>query len=250
MLAEECGPNRGGDRTVSVADNLAELRGRLADAAARAGREDRPPLLVAVSKNQPDEALIEAAQAGQRDFGENYVQKGLARMRLAGLEEVRWHLVGRLQSNKAGRVAGAFYLLHAIDSTSAGLALSRAAGETSGGENAVSCRLLMQVKLGGGEGRAGVEEAGAERLLRKLAGMPGLMIEGVTGVADPGAEARPQFERLRLVQERLRGLELPTAPMREMSAGMSADYEDAIMEGSTMVRIGRAVFGQRERSRS
>ncbi|NQY90578.1 MAG: YggS family pyridoxal phosphate-dependent enzyme [Deltaproteobacteria bacterium] len=233
---------------MAVADSLAEVRERLAAAAARAGRADRPPLLVAVTKNQPDEALLEAARAGQLDFGENYLQKALPRMQIAGLEDVRWHLVGRLQSNKAKRAADAFYLLHGIDSASAGRALSRAV--VARGETAAPCRVLMQIKLGGGQGRAGVEEARAEQLLRQLADMPGLSIEGVTGVADPGQEARPQFERLRLLRERLRGLELPRAAMVEISAGMSADYEDAIMEGSTMVRIGRAVFGQRERGES
>ncbi|MFQ5352930.1 MAG: YggS family pyridoxal phosphate-dependent enzyme [Candidatus Binatia bacterium] len=226
---------------VRIAERLAELRRLIGEAARLAGRRASEVVLVAVTKNTNEAAIREAAAAGQRDFGENYVQRGLDRARSPDLGGLRWHLIGALQSNKAARAARGFWLLHGLDSVSAARAISRAMVADGS-----TCRVLLQIKLGGGTARAGVRPDGALGFLHELSALPGLQIDGVMGVADPAREARPQFAMLRELLERLRAEGLPGAPLREMSAGMSQDYVDAILEGSTMVRIGSAIFGAPE----
>jgi pyridoxal phosphate enzyme (YggS family) len=222
-----------------IAERLGEVRTRLADAVARAGRNPDDVRLIAVSKNVDADAIRAAHEAGQTDFGENYVQPALAKMDALGdTPGIRWHMIGQLQSNKAARVARAFDVVHSLASTSAARAMSRALGE-QGRSSAV----LVQVHLGGGTGRGGVEPEQVPALAREVCGLPGLVLDGVMGVAPRDEEARPAFARLRCLLEQLRGLGLEQAPLRELSAGMSEDYEAAILEGATLVRIGRAIFG-------
>ena len=216
------------------------MRGQIEDCARSAGRDAGDITLVAVTKRVPLAAVREAVAAGQKHFGENYVQEGLAKIEAFAAPELRWHLIGALQSNKAARAARSFHLLHSVCSESVARAISRemvAAGRDA--------HVLLQIRLGGGAGRAGVEPDEAEAMARALTELPGIQLDGVMGVAAPGEAARPQFARLCALLQRLRGLGLPRAPLREMSAGMSADFADAIREGATMVRIGSAIFGAR-----
>jgi len=204
------------------------------------GRDVSAVTLVAVTKRVPVEAVRVAVAAGQRDFGENYVQEGIAKMEALSAPDLRWHLIGALQSNKAARAARSFHLLHSVCSQGVARVISREMAAANR-----DARVLLQIRLGGGPGRAGVEPHEAEAVARTVTELPGIQLDGVMGVAAPGEPARPQFARLFSVLERLRVLGLPCAPLREMSAGMSADFADAIREGATIVRVGSAIFGSR-----
>jgi len=221
----------------TIAERLAGVRERLAAAATRAGRDPADVRLIAVSKNVDADAIRAAHDAGQTDFGENYVQPALAKIEALGTARIRWHMIGQLQSNKAARVARAFDVVHSLASTSAARAMSRALAEQGR-----SCEVLVQVHLGGGAARGGVAPERAAAFVAEVAGLPGLIVDGVMGVAPRGEEARPAFARLRRVLEELRDLGLEGVPLRELSAGMSGDYEAAVLEGATLVRIGRAIF--------
>jgi len=220
-----------------AAARLARVRAEVAKAAERAGRSPAEVRIIAASKYADVEAVRALADVGQEDFGENYVQSALAKMQAVERPHLRWHLIGALQSNKAARAASAFHLIHSVSSESTLRAIARAVGQ-----NRSTCRLLIQIWLGGGGGRAGVAPGEAVAFLRSATALPGIVVDGVMGVAPEGVEARPHFARLREVLESLRALGLPNAPLREMSAGMSEDFSDAIREGATMVRIGRALF--------
>ena len=224
-----------------IAGRLGEVLDRIAASARANGRDPSSVLLVAVTKKLPAAAAFEAYEAGHRDFGENYVQEGAAKAaELASrMPDARWHLIGRLQSNKAAVAVHAFSLLHGIDSLSTAAAVAKTA--TREGRTADA---LLQVRLGGGEARGGVEGNAAEDFLRAAA-QEGIRFVGLMGVADPEAEARPQFARLRLLGERLAALGIEGAPLGELSMGMTGDFEDAIAEGATIVRIGTAIFGER-----
>lgn len=230
------------DTAMQVSERLVAIRGEIEQCALRAGRDPREITLVAVTKRVPVEDVRAALAAGQKEFGENYVQEGVAKIEALAAPDARWHLIGALQSNKAARAARSFHMLHSVCTESVARAISREMVQA--GRNA---RVLMQIRLGGGPGRGGVDPNEAEAAARMITAMPGIELEGVMGVAAQDEPARPQFARLFALLERLRGLGLPHAPLREMSAGMSADFADAIREGATMLRIGSAIFGERDR---
>jgi pyridoxal phosphate enzyme (YggS family) len=194
--------------------------------------------IIAASKYADADAIRAAAQAGQRDFGENYVQPAFAKMQALRDVAPRWHLIGALQSNKAARAARAFDLIHTLSSESALEAIARALDPEE------SCRVLVQVHLGGGGQRAGLPPGEVAGFVRRAAATRGIVVDGLMGVAPADEPARPHFTRLRALLEELRAAGLPNAPLREMSAGMSEDFEDAIREGATMIRIGRSLFGE------
>ena len=223
----------------SIAERAAAVRERIARACARAGRDPASVRLIAVSKTFGPEAVAEALAAGIREFGENRVQEALAKIpavaELAaqrGLPAPTWHLVGHLQTNKARAAAGAFAILHGIDSTRLLQALDRAA--------AAPTRVLLEVNVAGEPTKFGFapeDVAGAVALAQTL---PHIEVAGLMTVAprveDPEA-VRPVFRGL---AELAGQLGLP-----ELSMGMTEDFEVAIEEGATMVRIGRAIFGER-----
>jgi uncharacterized pyridoxal phosphate-containing UPF0001 family protein len=257
----------------SIAGRLAAVRARCDAAALAAGRDPAGVRIVAVSKRMPAEAVLAAWQAGQRDFGENYVQEAMAKIEatraaLAGAaEEARWHFIGRLQSNKAAAVARSFAMVHGVDSLRGAAALAKAARA----EGRV-LDVLMQVRLGrrgapapgqppgrggaeqqpsGGTAeqaaaRGGVEMAEAEAFLRAAAAPDALRFAGLMGVADPDEPARPQFAALAALSRQLVAAGIDGAPLGGLSMGMTADLEDAVAEGATIVRIGTAIFGERQ----
>lgn len=234
-----------------VAGRLEAVRERIAGACARAGRPDGAVRLVAVTKYVPLPLVAEACVAGQRDLGENRVSEALARRDdLAGLlagsgidpADLRWHFIGHLQRNKAARAAGRFALLHGVDSAElAGLLSARAAAD--------GCReeILLEVNLTGQAQKHGVAPGDLARLVDQVQGLPGVALRGLMGMAgygDDEATARRAFAGLRelAARERTRtGLVLP-----ELSMGMSDDFEAAILEGATIVRIGGAIFDPRD----
>jgi len=234
-----------GDTLIDVAANLAQVRQRVARAAARAGREATTVRVVAVTKTQPVAAIEQVLAAGATDLGENYVQEAAAKH--AHLDaSARWHLIGQLQRNKAARALELFDVIHTVDSASLGAALGRHAQRLG---RAVS--VLIEVNVGSEATKSGVAVSEADALLAALGTQAGLRIEGLMTVPPPAdtAEAvRPFFRMLRQLRERLAVGAPANAPLRELSMGMSDDFEVAIEEGATMVRIGRAIFGERQKA--
>jgi pyridoxal phosphate enzyme (YggS family) len=228
---------------MSVSHRLAEIRGRMASAARSAGRDPSSVRLVAVSKTFPIEAVREAQQAGQLDFGENRVQEALEKMRAGADMVVRWHLLGHLQSNKARKAAPAFAMIQSVDSVDLLEKLDHAAAE--GGH---SPELLVQVDLAGEATKFGVPPAEVPRLLDAAAACRAARIVGLMTlppVPDTPEDARPYFRRLRELRDEWLATGVPASMLRELSMGMSGDFEVAIQEGATTVRVGTAIFGSR-----
>jgi pyridoxal phosphate enzyme (YggS family) len=222
---------------------LAAVRERIADAAGRAGRRAGEVRLIAVSKTHPLDAVRAAADAGQLDFGENKVQEALQKIAQSADNRLRWHLIGHLQSNKAKKAASGLSAIHSIDSVDLLRKVDQAAAAAG---RAID--VLVQVDLALEETKFGAPEdavAGifAEAARCTAARMTGLML--LPPLADNPEAARPWFSRLRGVRDRLRDSGVPAERLRELSMGMSHDFEVAIEEGATMVRVGTAIFGER-----
>ena len=217
---------------IDVAANLAAVRARMSSAAQRAGRDPETVRLIAVTKTKPAALVRAAIDAGASDIGENYVQEASAKHAEVG-EGARWHLIGHLQRNKAARAVEVFDCVQTVDNAALGAALSRHA--TAQGR---LLRVLIEVRLGGEATKAGVEPDQLPALLDALR-VPSLVVDGLMTVPPPGdpESARPHFRALREWRDRL--------GLRELSMGMSDDFEVAIEEGATMVRVGRAIFGAR-----
>lgn len=225
-----------------ISDQLQEVRRRV-DAAAHRLSPPSTPTLIAVSKTFPDAAVREAAAAGQRDFGENRVQEGLDKASATADLGLTWHLIGHLQTNKARKAAAAFHWIHSIDSVSLLRKVDAGASEAGTTPN-----LLLQVDLAGEATKFGappeaLREIAAAALEMKAARLRGLMI--IPPAVDDPDDARPWFRRLRDVRDRLIADGIPADALRELSMGMSHDFEVAIEEGATMVRVGTAIFGGR-----
>lgn len=224
----------------TIARNLQDVRARIATACARAGRNVEDVTLLVVSKTFGADAVRAAAAAGQRAFGENYVQEGLdkiAQLRALGLE---WHCIGPLQSNKTRPVAEQFDWVHTVDRLKIAERLS-----AQRPEGLAPLNICIQVNIDGGPTKSGVAPAEAPALARAVAALPRLRLRGLMTIPEPA----PDFEAARAVharatalfdQMKAEGLGLDT-----LSMGMSADLEAAVAAGSTMVRIGTAIFGAR-----
>ena len=215
------------------------MQARIGAAAYKAGRDASSIRLVLASKTQPSEAIRAAYQAGARDFGENYVQEAIPkRADLADLTEIRWHLIGHLQTNKAKTAASAFSLIHSVDSVRLAEALARA-------QPSPRVHALVEVNLGGEASKTGVAPDGVAPILDAARGK--IEVDGLMTIPPPGptAEAaRPYFARLRELRDSL--ATQSGYALSELSMGMTDDFEVAIEEGATIVRIGRAIFGERE----
>lgn len=227
----------------TVAENLARVREEIAQAARQAGRDPAEVKLVAVSKVHPAEKVRQALAAGQRIFGENYVQEAQAKIPEVG-PGPQWHFIGHLQSNKAKIAAGLFDVIQTVDRVKLARALSRQA-QAQGRE----LEVLLQVNLGGEPQKSGCEAGEAAALAQEVAALPGLRLRGLMTMPpffDDPDKARPIFAGLRELAEKL-SRDLPPGSMDELSMGMSGDFKAAIAEGATLVRIGTAIFGQRVR---
>ncbi len=229
---------------MSLRDRLAEVRGRIEAACRRVGRDPSTVRLVAVSKTKPASAIREAYEAGQRDFGENYAQELRDKMRaLADLSDLRWHFIGPVQRNKVRYLAGKVALCHAIDR----LEVAQALSERSLREGRPT-PVLVAVHLGGEVTKHGVDPSDAPALVEAMAALPGLEVHGLFTLPpfhEAPEDTRPYFRELAGLRARLatRGRN----PMPELSMGMSHDFEVAIEEGATLVRVGTALFGARTR---
>ena len=227
----------------AIADRLAGIRERIAAAARSAGRNPASVRLVAVSKTFPITAIREAYAAGQRDFGENRVQEALQKIAAGTDLEIRWHLLGHLQTNKARKAGPAFAAIHSVDSIELLQKIDAAA--TDEGRTP---ELLIQVDLAGEATKFGAAPGEVPRLLDAAAACRAARVTGLMTmppVPESPEDARPWFKRLRDLRDEWLAAGVPAPMLRELSMGMSADFEAAIQEGSTMVRVGTAIFGSR-----
>jgi len=226
-----------------IPGRLAGVRERIADAAGRAGRSPDTVRLVAISKTHPFDAIRAAADAGQRDFGENKVQEALQKIAQSTDTSFRWHLVGHLQSNKARKAAGAVDWIHAIDSVD----LLRKVDQAAAGAGR-RIDVLVQVDLALEDTKFGAPEAEVPAIVEAAAGCTAARLAGLMllpPLAENPEDARPWFVRLRGVRDRLLDAGVPPERLKELSMGMSHDFEVAIEEGATLVRVGTAIFGER-----
>jgi pyridoxal phosphate enzyme (YggS family) len=226
-----------------ISGRLAEIRTRIADAAGRSGRRPEDVRLIAVSKTHPIDAVRAAADAGQLDFGENKVQEALKKISQAADNRLRWHLIGHLQSNKAKMAGESFAFVHAIDSAELLRRVDQAAwaaGRTI--DVLVQVDLALEATKHGAsvEDVPGIFAAAGHCHAARVAGL--MLLPPL--VEDP-AQARPWFARLRGLRDQLAAQGVPAPHLRELSMGMSHDFEVAIEEGATMIRVGTAIFGER-----
>lgn len=227
---------------MNIADNIKDIRGRIAAAAAAAGRDPASIGLVAVSKTKPASLVEAAAEAGQLIFGENYVQE-LAVKAAEVKSPVEWHFIGHLQSNKVRQIAGLVSMIHSVDRLSLAREIDRQWAKTG-----KVCDILIQVNVSGEATKSGTTAKEAIDLVRQIAHLQNLRICGLMTMPpffeDPDA-ARPYFSELRLLAKEIESLAIPGVSMKELSMGMSGDFSTAIAEGATLVRIGSAIFGGR-----
>jgi len=229
-----------------IPERLARIRERIADAAGRAGRSPHDVRLIAVSKTHPIDAVRAAADAGQRDFGENKVQEALQKIAQSADNRLKWHLIGHLQSNKARKAAGAANAIHAIDSVDLLKRIDQAATEAGR-----TLEVLIQVDLALEDTKFGAPVTEVATIVRAAADCTAAQLVGLMllpPVAENPADARPWFARLRALRDELLASGVPAGRLRDLSMGMSHDFEVAIEEGATMVRVGTAIFGERERN--
>jgi hypothetical protein len=199
--------------------------------------------LVAVSKTHPVELVAEAREAGLTVFGENYVQEAEEKVR--AFPDAEWHLIGKLQANKVKKAVSLFGWIQTIDSTRLLAEISRRCVEAG-----KTLPVLIEVNLAGEGSKAGIPPDGIPALLSAAAGMPGVIVRGLMAIPpmteDP-EESRPHFARLREMLGRYASIGVAAGEMTELTMGMSSDFEAAIEEGATMVRVGTAIFGSRSR---
>lgn len=228
---------------MGISDRLTGVRARIAAAARSVGRDPSSVLLVAISKTFPIDLVREAHEAGQRDFGENRVQEALDKIAASSDLPLRWHLVGHLQSNKARRAAQAFATIQSIDSLDLLRKVDAGAAETG-----VSPELLVQIDLAGEATKFGVTPAEAPPLFEAGARLRAARLVGVMALPpypEMPEDSRPWFRRLRELRDGWLAAGVPAAMLGELSMGMSGDFEVAIQEGATIVRVGTAIFGRR-----
>jgi pyridoxal phosphate enzyme (YggS family) len=222
-----------------IHDNLQAVRQRIARAAAAAGRDPSTVTLLAVSKTHPAALVEQALAGGQRAFGENYVQEAVEKMDALAGNGVVWHLIGPLQSNKTKLAAARFDWVHTLESEKIARRLS---GQRPAGM--VPLNVLIQVNVSGEASKSGVAPADVTRLASAVSSLPSLRLRGLMAVPEPGADVA-RYRELKNLYEKLKD----EFRFDTLSVGMSDDMETAIAEGATLVRVGTAIFGARQKIR-
>lgn len=228
---------------MNIASNLKNIREKIFKAALASGRAPEEIRLLAVSKTRGPERIREAFAAGQILFGENYVQEALEKGENLNDLPLSWHFIGHLQSNKARFAVRHFDLIHSLDSLKLAVEISKQAAK----ENKIQ-RVLVQIRLGDENSKAGIDPEELQGFLKETAGLQGLSVEGLMSIPPPAEDSeenRVHFRHLRrLMEEANEALILPY-PMTTLSMGMTDDFEVAISEGATLIRVGTAIFGER-----
>ncbi len=226
----------------TIAENIRRVMATIHRAAERSGREPNEIRLLAASKTQDVEKVRAAAEAGIRLFGENYVQEVKEKKDALG-ESVEWHMIGHLQRNKSKVAIGSFSLIQSLDGIELATVLDK-----EGKKLGKQVRAFVEVNLAKEESKSGVSEEDLMPLLKKVGTCSHLKVEGLMVIPPPREdpeEARPFFRKLRELKQSLEKLAIPNVDLKELSMGMTHDFPVAIEEGSTIVRVGTAIFGQR-----
>ncbi len=237
---EECDVSR-------IVENYRAVEKRVAEACARAGRDPSEVTLIAVSKTKPAEAVLALVREGVTQFGENKVQEMCAKEEQIETP-LSWHMIGHLQRNKVKYLMGKTCLIHSVDSLRLAEEIQKEAAKAG-----IICPVLMEINIGNEESKGGISIDGAETLARQIAELPNLRLKGLMCIApfvDNPEENRSCFRKMREKRDELAALQLPGTEIRELSMGMTGDFEVAIEEGATYVRVGTAIFGERDYSHS
>ncbi len=227
---------------MDIVANITEIQKRIATVCHNSGRNSAEVRLIAVSKKKPAEDIEAAIAAGQRLIGESYVQECAAKID-AVKRDAEWHFIGALQSNKVKYLRGKIAMIHSVDRLSLAAEIDR-----QWGKDDACIDILIQVNLGEEVSKSGTTASELIELVRQVAQLQHVHIKGLMALPPWGAdpeEVRPYFRQLRELAEQIDALGLPNVTMQELSMGMSHDYEVAIEEGATLVRIGTAIFGAR-----
>jgi hypothetical protein len=228
---------------MGIKENVARVQERVAAASRRSGRGPEDVKLVAISKTFPPESVRAAYEAGLRDFGENRVQEAKAKRPALSDLSITWHLVGHLQTNKAKTARELFHWVHSVDSFRLAQKLDQTAVPGGG-----RLPLLLEVNLGGEESKAGVGESEIIQLAEEISPLSTLEVRGLMVIPpffDDPEQVRPYFRRLRELAQEIDAKNIANMCMQELSMGMSHDFEVAIEEGATIIRVGTAIFGAR-----
>jgi pyridoxal phosphate enzyme (YggS family) len=226
-----------------VKANISHIRNTIADAAARSGRDASGVRLMAVTKTVDDDRIMEAIEAGVEIIGESYVQEAKRKIEKMG-RTIDWHMIGYLQSNKAKYAVKLFDMIHSVDRMDLAHELDKRAKAAD-----LMIKILIEVNVSGEESKSGVPCKDAIRLIRKVSSLNNLSIQGLMTMPpwfDDSEDARPYFVALRELRDRILDENVERVEMRELSMGMSGDFEVAVEEGSTIVRVGRSIFGERQ----
>lgn len=226
---------------IRVTENFRKIQDLLHREALAAGRRPDHVRLLAVTKGKPAEAVAEAVSAGQREFGENFVQEGIAKIDAVGRDDLVWHFIGHLQSNKTRSVAERFDWVHTLDRAKIAARLSRQRPHYAG-----DLDVCIEVNVDREEQKAGVLPEDVAALAEEVAGLPKLRLRGLMCIPAERSDPEAQREPFAALREILESLERSGLPLDTLSMGMSADFPAAIREGATIVRIGTALFGPRE----
>jgi pyridoxal phosphate enzyme (YggS family) len=229
-----------------IAENLKNLQIQIEQACQRSGRRREDIQLIAVSKTFPPAMIEEAVQAGQLDFGENYVQELREKQQDLITKPVRWHFIGHLQKNKVKYIADYIHLIHSVDEIDLGKEISKRAGQLGRIQN-----VLVEVHTTDEATKYGVQPNKAIDLIRDLSRLSHLRVQGLMTMGpfadDPNA-SRPSFQQVAELAKRIETEEIENVAMKHLSMGMTHDFEVAIEEGATMIRVGTAIFGKRSKN--
>jgi len=227
-----------------IRNRLEQVKQRIARAALACGRNPKDVRLVAVSKTVPTKRIQIAVEAGVTDLGENYVQEALEKIQALGERNVSWHFIGHLQSNKAKVAVKLFDLIHSVDSFKLAEELNKRAAAIDKSQS-----ILVQVNISGEETKSGIDPSDTIGLIRQIARLKNLCVQGLMTMPPffnaPG-RVRPYFKALKDLQQIVEQEAIPGISMAELSMGMSGDFETAIEQGATLVRVGTAIFGERK----
>lgn len=226
-----------------IESRLKHVKDQISEAAVACGRDPETVKLVAVSKTVPTDRILAAIKAGVTDLGENYIQEAREKIEALREENVSWHFIGHLQSNKAKYAVRLFDLIHSIDS----LKLAKELNKRSSALGKVQ-KILVQVNISGEATKSGIETEQAVRLVRHIAPLENISIQGLMTMPpffNAPEKVRPYFKALKNLQDLIRDEAIANVHMTELSMGMSGDFAAAIQEGATLVRVGTAIFGGR-----
>jgi PLP dependent protein len=226
-----------------ISSNINAIKQRIAAAAKRAGRDPLSIKLMAVTKTVPPERILKALEAGLTMLGENYVQEAKDKIAAIG-DHAQWHMIGHLQTNKAKYAVKLFDCVHSVDRLELAQELDKRAGQINRKLN-----VLIEVNVSGEESKSGIEKTQVLELVRQVAPFPNLAVRGLMTMApysDNPENSRPYFKALRDLRDVINRVDIASISMEELSMGMTDDFEVAIEEGATIIRVGRAIFGKRQ----